>query len=267
MTGLFAAAVASMVDRRLRTAEAVTSETGLACLAAIPAAGDWNGLTRREASEMDNLVAYQPASAFASAIANLRTSIKLACPPDPGTDNHIIAFVSWTPDAGCSLIAMNLARLTQRMGRQVTVIDADIHGARRTLAGIEPLAASSLVGVLTSNTPVNAISFVDLDGVALLPARSHDAPDGAYVDFGERKVGRLLELVRVRGDVLVDLPPMEDCADAGAIARHADAVVVVVAAGRSTIDEVTQATRALRAVGANVIGAVLNGTAARGRAG
>jgi Mrp family chromosome partitioning ATPase len=63
--------------------------------------------------------------------------------------------------------------------------------------------------------------------------------------------------------VLVDLPPVADSVDAAAIARHADAVVVVVAAGRSTIDDVKQALRALRGVGANIVGAVLVDVPAR----
>lgn len=251
MTGLFAAAVAGMVDRRLRTPAAITQETGLACLATLPATGKGGGAPDRKAA--DELLAAEPDGAFAASVANLRTAIKLVCPPEPGTDHRIIAFAAWTPDAGSSLVCMSLARLTQRMGRHVTVVDADVHGH----AGSEPEAPNSLMGVLASNTPVSAMSFFDLDGVALLPARGEDVAPGTYVDFGERKVGRLLELVRAKGDVLVDLPPVADSVDAAAIARHADAVVVVVAAGRSTIDDVKQALRALRGVGANIIGAVL----------
>ena len=251
-------ALGSILDRRVRTAIQLTRETGIACLATVPEASDRNGSALRSAAEMDVLAVSHPESAFAAAVRDLRTSIKLAVSPEQIGGNHVIAFVSLAPNAGCSLLCMNLARLIQRGGKKVTVIDADLHGVERGLVGNDSLVGSTLVDALTKNDPVDQIVFLDLDGIAVLPARSLDTHSNYFVDLHDPKVAAILEFARSRGDVLLDLPPLSDSADARALAIQADAVVIVVTAGRSTIDEIKDAVRSLESLEANLIGAVIN---------
>ena len=251
-------ALGSILDRRVRTANQLTRETGIACLATVPEASDRNGSALRSAAEMDVLAVSHPESAFAAAVRDLRTSIKLAVSPEQIGGNHVIAFVSLAPNAGCSLLCMNLARLIQRGGKKVTVIDADLHGVERGLVGNDSLVGSTLVDALTKNDPVDQIVFLDLDGIAVLPARSLDTHSNYFVDLHDPKVAAILEFARSRGDVLLDLPPLSDSADARALAIQADAVVIVVTAGRSTIDEIKDAVRSLESLEANLIGAVIN---------
>lgn len=251
-------ALGSILDRRVKTAVQLTRETGIPCLAMVPEASKRNGLALRSAAEMDALAVSHPESAFAAAIRDMRTSIKLAFSPDQIEGNHVIAFVSRAPNAGCSLLCMNLARLIQRSGKKVTVIDADLHGEERGLVGNDSLVGSTLVDALTKNDPVDQIVFLDLDGIAVLPARSLDTHSNYFVDFHDPKVTMILDFARSRGDVLLDLPPLSDSADAKALAIQADAVVIVVTIGRSTIDEVKDAVRSLESVNANLIGTVIN---------
>ncbi|WP_168201743.1 Wzz/FepE/Etk N-terminal domain-containing protein [Phreatobacter aquaticus] len=263
MSGLFGIALASSLDRRVRNAATLTRETGLPCLAVVPAIADRSGVFRRNAMEVDPIAAFEPGSRFASAISNLRMSIKMSAMLPTSSENHTIALVSWAPDTGCSLLCLTLAELTRRLGKPVTVVDADVQGAHLSPSWGDTHGGSSLVGVLASHTPLHAIQFQNRDGVAVLPALTPDDRPDASVDFGDRSVGHLLDQLRARGDVLLALPPVADTADAAALARHADAVIIVVAAGRTTIDEVKDAARALRSVGAHVIGAVINGAQTR----
>lgn len=79
-----------------------------------------------------------------------------------------------------------------------------------------------------------------------------------YSPTSEIVESRLIETARISSDVLLDLPPLTGSTDALALAIHADAVVVVVTEGRTTIDEAIDTIQQLRRAGANVIGTVLN---------
>jgi len=246
-----------LLDRRLHTAEAVTSLTGLPCLATIPRVRPrrWAGpLLKRQ---KHNLVADDPGGEFARAIANLRAGIKLASPTGMSRPGEILALASWTQGTGCSFLAMNLARLAQCMGRRVTVIETDVEDARRSVVQPASAGLGSLVGFLSYRIPDADLRLEDLSGIARLPAWLPE--DGAaIVDFDGASMGRLLDDRRSRGDVVLDLAPLGEMAVAAALARRADAVIIVAAASRSTVDDVQAAARMLAAAGANVVGVVLN---------
>lgn len=265
-TGLCLLIFAGALDRRIRTARDLTARTGLACLGVVPATRMRTWLARMLKTQTDNLVALRPDDPFAAAVTNLRTSIRLAMPAGQGTGHGVVALVGWSRDVGTSLLSMNLARLNQRLGREVTVIDTDVRGAKQSAVELDSHGFSSVVGVLSLKIPESQIVFHDHEGVVHLPA--WNPVDGAaLVDFGCETMGRLIRHGRARGDVLLDLPPLAESTDAAVLARLADAVVLVVAAGRTTVDDVEAALRVLRAAGANVVGAVLNMAGPEGRAG
>ncbi|WP_439575013.1 hypothetical protein [Phreatobacter sp.] len=256
-TGLCLLIFAGALDRRIRTAGDLANRTGLPCLGTVPVARTRSWFTRMIKAQTDNLVVLRPDDGFALAVTNLRSAIRLAMPASQGSGHAVVALVGWSREVGCSLLSMNLARLSQRMGRDVMVIDADVRGAKTTVMEADSLGFSSLVGVLSLRTPESQIVFHDLDGVVHLPAWNPvDGP--ALVDFDSEAVMRLIRHGRARGDVLLDLPPLGESTDAAVLARRADAVLLVIAVGQTTVDDVEAALRVLRAAGANVIGAVLN---------
>ncbi len=77
--------------------------------------------------------------------------------------------------------------------------------------------------------------------------------------LGGAGMGRLLRELATRYDVVViDTPPVLAAADAEILAAQADAVLIVVRAGQTERPAATYAVQQLRAVGARVLGAVLN---------
>lgn len=256
-TGLCLLIFLGAVDRRIRTAGDLVDRTGLPCLGTIPLAKTRTWFSRMMKAQTDNLVVLRPDDGFAIAVTNLRSAIRLAMPANQGSGHGVLAMVGWSRDVGCTMLSMNLARLSQRMARDVTVIDADLRGARQTVMEPDTLGFSSLTGVLALRTPESQIVFHDLDGVVHLPA--WNPVDGAaLVDFDSDTMMRVIRHCRARGDVIMDLPPLRESTDAIVLARRADAVVLVAAAGRTTVDDIEAAQRVLRAAGANVVGAVLN---------
>ena len=59
--------------------------------------------------------------------------------------------------------------------------------------------------------------------------------------------------------VIVDLPALSRSSDAQAVGQMLDGVIVVVEAGRTTVDEVADCLTALRSAHTAVLGVVLNG--------
>jgi succinoglycan biosynthesis transport protein ExoP len=258
MSGLIATAVAEGFNRKIRTAQELTRDTELPCLALVPSESNWNGLSRRSDAEMDCLVVTHPASRFALAVRDMRTSIEIACSTLRMDKNLVVALVAWERDSGATLLSMNLAHLISRGGKHVTVFNSEENDTAGDMATYERPAPDSLVDALASNISPDQMTFSELDGISILRLHSSHVEMNHFANLSDPRVARIVEFARGRGQVLLDLPPLSESADALALAQHADAVVLIVAAGRTSADEVNDAMRSLRRVGANVVGAVLN---------
>jgi Mrp family chromosome partitioning ATPase/capsular polysaccharide biosynthesis protein len=255
-SALVAAALASMLDRRIRTADDIRRQPGLPLLGTIdvpkPAKQPiWH------LDELRSLGELKPSGAQAAAIANIRAAVKLSCPGRAGTDNHIIAIVGCSPGVGATAISLAMARFNRALGKRVTVIQTDVHREPRLLAGPSPRVGSSLVEAITGNTPVEAVPYVDLSGILFMPARSAGIASTRPIDLADRRMARLLDAATARGDVIIDLPPLSESPGSSAVARLADAVAVVVSSGRTTTDELRETMRILRSAGAVISGVVL----------
>jgi capsular exopolysaccharide synthesis family protein len=80
------------------------------------------------------------------------------------------------------------------------------------------------------------------------------------------RMAELLEKARAEFDtILIDSPPMLPIADARILARSADAVVLVVQAGRTTRDSARTVVNRFSEDGSVVLGAVLNSWTPAGR--
>ncbi|MFT3691031.1 hypothetical protein [Paenirhodobacter sp.] len=231
MSGLFVLSIRAALDPRVHQGATLERETGLPCLAVLP--------------PLRGVTAPLSDAPFAQAMRGLRTGIDLAAITDPMQGSRVTALASWAPGTGSGLICMSLARLVQDGGRRVTVVD----GAE----GPDSLSA------LYAAAPVlpGAVQAVDAEGVALVTAQALRACCGAAMsDIRDPGLAALLESLRAEGDVLLNLPPLRESAEALALARWADAVVVV-APEHGTFDEIAQAAAQLGKAGATPIGAVV----------
>lgn len=269
MSGLFAAAVAGAMDRKVRDAQRLGRQTGLSSLASVPEVRRWGRPSRRRALYMQRLVNADVQSSFSEAIRDMRAAIRLAYAPEREDGHQVIAFTSHRRDVGCSTLCMNLAHLIKRAGGAPTLIDADVRGnhfkesrgrAGGRLSSRFSYGSGALVDVLTGAARPDQLVVINVEGVALVPARSADPGANLAVDFADPHFAQILEVAVGRGDVILDLPPVMDGTDARVIARQADAVVLVVSASDTDLEEAAQAERLLRLAGARVVGVVVNRT-------
>ncbi len=170
-----------------------------------------------------------------------------------------LAVVGTAADTGKTLTAINLAiAIAADTERNALLVDLDLRKPRiHQRFGLEP--AAGIDDYLCGERPLTD-ALVRLDGyprLLVLPARQ---PLGNSSEL--LSTHRTEELIRemrgrYRDRVLVfDLPPVLEADDALAFARHVEAVLVVVAEGRTRRDDLLRTIELLHDV--PIVGTVLN---------
>jgi len=234
-------------DRKAHNAPDLSRDSGIACLGSIPMAPSPEIPLKVEPRHLE----------YVSAIHNLRTSLEIASTSRRSDQNMAIAFVSWSSGAGVSSVSRSLAQLISRSGRRTTLFknSLDLH-----TNSTEPHLGcpASLVDIALADFQFENFTIQEADGLVVFPIHSRDKNANLFTDFRNSRIQMILDAARLQGDVIFDLPALHETMDAMALCAYADAVVVVVAAEETTIEEVTEAVQLLRRRGANVIGTVLN---------
>ncbi|KQV12239.1 exopolysaccharide biosynthesis protein [Rhizobium sp. Root1203] len=238
------------LDRRIRNARELARDTGIVCLGSIPDSPGVDAVPLHVNSMQEKR--------FVAAIHDLRTSVEIACTGLRSERSIAIAIVSWSPNTGVTTLCSALSQLIIRGGGYVTLFQTS-EGRNPAATESRPTALSqSLADAAFTGLPLEQISFDHVNGVAVLPIHSRDANANLFADFRNPRVRRILDAARLKGDVLLDLPPLHGSMDALALAAFADAVIIVVRAEETTIEEVVDSAQLLRRAGANVVGAVIN---------
>jgi capsular exopolysaccharide synthesis family protein len=197
----------------------------------------------------------EPSSPAGEAYRVLRTHIRFALGDGGG---RTVCVVSCLPGEGRSLTAANLATALAREGRSTLLVDADLR--KPVLHRI--FQCDGYRGLTHAlERPESWMQAAKKTGVAhltLLAAGSRHPEPAELLSGGA--LGRILDEAREAFDaVVLDTPPLIPYADARIAAALSDGVLMVVGAGKVKRRQVTEALGHLRQVGANVLGAVVNG--------
>ncbi|WP_189337473.1 polysaccharide biosynthesis tyrosine autokinase [Arthrobacter sp. AFG7.2] len=166
---------------------------------------------------------------------------------------------SSVPGEGKTLIATNLAIMLAESGTRVLLVDADLRRPRvAEYLGLD--GSVGLSGVLShSVTLEDAIQKWGPDGAL------HVLPSGSTVSnpselLGSPNMEKLIARTETAYEVVViDTPPLLPVTDPAILGAKASGVVLVVSAdGRTTRGDVSQAVVNLEAVGAQLLGVVVN---------
>ncbi|WFS03316.1 Wzz/FepE/Etk N-terminal domain-containing protein [Rhizobium tumorigenes] len=246
-------------NRKIRDAKELTRDTGLVCLGIIPKIVPRHKGGRRPEREKGSLVVREPRGSYASAIRDLRTSIEIACGSFRAEKSIVVALASWEGSSGITSLSRGLAELISHSGRQVTLFAGENAGRPRPISDVTS-APSSLAEILVNGARLENIKFEGegSNSICVLPIYSANTEFNFFADFRDRRVTRIVDAARTRGDVLIDLPPLSASSDALALSLHADVVVVVVQAGKTTTEEAVEIVQRMRRSGANVIGTVIH---------
>lgn len=161
------------------------------------------------------------------------------------------------PAEGKSTTAANLAVAFAQQGHRVLLLDCDLRRPRlHEVFGHaqEPGLTNALIGDASA---AELVRPTEIDGLAILAAGTIP-PNPAELLGSARARGLLDELSSAYELVIIDTPPVHVASDATILGRHADGALLVVRAGHTQPAAVRHALHQLAAVGARVVGTVLN---------
>jgi capsular exopolysaccharide synthesis family protein len=159
---------------------------------------------------------------------------------------------------GKSTTVANLAAVMAQAGQRVVVVSCDLRRPRaHHFFGLpnDPGFTSVLLGQCSLLDAVQRVP--QLPNIVLVP--SGPVPPNPSELLASKKAKQLFEQLESAADlVIIDCPPVLPVTDAQVLSEVADAVLLVVAAGRTTGREVQHAVRGLEQVNAPLIGTVFN---------
>ena len=196
---------------------------------------------------------FDPAGAASEAYRSLRTTLLYAVANTPPT---VILITSPGLMDGKSTTCANLAVMLAQAGKETLVIDGDLHKpSLHKVFGVPNV--KGMVDVLSGEYDLSEMCTEPLPGLKLL-STGPIPPDPAELLISGG-LASLVDRARQLFDyVLIDSPPTELVSDPMIIATQADAVMLVVDSEETSKISMHRAVHDLEAVGANVVGTVIN---------
>ena len=194
-----------------------------------------------------------PAAVASEAYRSLRTSLLYAVANAPPT---VILITSPGLMDGKSTTCANLAVVLAQAGKETLVIDGDLHEpSLHKIFGVPNV--NGMVNVLSGEYDLSEMCTEPFPGLKVL-STGPIPPNPAELLISGR-LAPLIGQARLLFDyVLIDSPPTESVSDPMIIATQADAVILVLNSEETGKGSLHKAMRNLEAVGANVLGTVIN---------
>lgn len=247
LIGMALALMQEQLDDGYRSGEDLELDLGASVLALIPQVKRRRLLRKRP----DQYAIDRPESAYAESLRSIDTGLRLS---NVAQSPRSVLLTSALPDEGKSTLALSMGRLLAKGGRPVLVVEADMRRPRiaRTL-GLT--GEGGLVEVLLGEVSEHDVIQEDPEsGLHVMAAGGRDVASPPNL-LGSEPMGDLLSRLETHYDlVIIDTAPLLVVSDGRAMARHADAVILLVRWATTKREIARTALRQLRDAGANLAG-------------
>ncbi len=201
-----------------------------------------------------------PQSPRAESFRQLRTNLQFA---NVTQGAKTVLVTSSVPGEGKSTTATNLAIALAEAGQSVCLIDADL---RRPMVneylGLD--RSAGLTTALVGSADVNELLQPWGEGRLYVLASGQIPPNPSEL-LGSVAMKQLLEVLEdIFDSIVIDAPPLLPVTDAAVLSQHVGGVIVVVGSQKLRQQELEKSLNALKMVGSNILGIVLNGLPAKG---
>jgi capsular exopolysaccharide synthesis family protein len=237
------------LDGRMRSIEEIQTVIGLPILGVVPVmTGRRTAIARAMAVHLD------PHSPVAESYRTIRTAVYFGA---NGAACRTLLITSPEPGDGKTTSASNLAIAIAQTGRSVLLLDADFRKPTQH-KNLDIKDAVGLSSVLAGREPLErAIQRTGVEGLDILPCGPIPANPSEILN--SREFGELVDSLASRYDHIVfDSPPVNSVTDARILGAVCDATILILRADKSTRKAGEHARNALLAVGARILGAVVN---------
>lgn len=251
MLSLMAVFGIEMLDNRLRSADQLSRLFGLRTLSMLPLIPKSIGTTLD-----DNPVVVDPQSLFAEVARGLAGEVEDM--REPGVGAQSVLVTSPMPGDGKSSVALTLAAAAAAMGRRTIVVDLDLRRPGPSVLRAIQAASDTpdLIEMLKDDGGARRlISPSDSSKPLVLSTTDRISNPAAALIHG-RQIGRLLLELRSDFDLIViNAPAILAVRDARVLSGIADATVIVIRWGGTTVEQLRAA---LQLVQNDVMGAVFH---------
>jgi capsular exopolysaccharide synthesis family protein len=257
--GVGLAYLAEVTDKSFRTPEEIRRRLGLPIVGHIPFTACAGGAAGQAAAghlDASLLTYHRPAAVEVEAYKSLRTALYFST---RGERHKVIQVTSPSAGDGKTTLAANLAVCIAQSGKTVVLVDADCRRPRlHRLFGLR--AGLGLTSVIVGECgPQEAVLPTAVPHLAVLPCGPR--PTNPAELLTSPKFEELLNELRGQYDfVVVDSPPLLAVTDPCVVAARADGVLLTIRVSKNGRPSAERAKEMLAALGANVLGVVVNGT-------
>ena len=195
----------------------------------------------------------EPRGAASEAYRSLRTNLLYSFVDTP---RQVIVITSSGPQEGKSTTCANLGVLMSQVDKRTIIVDCDL---RKPVMHkfFQVRNTEGIVDVLAGERSLEEVWQEPLPGLKLVTV-GRVPPNPADL-LGSQRLSAFLASVREEFDyVLVDAPPAGVVTDAAVLAPQGDGVLVVLDAQNTRKGALRRSIRSLNAVGANILGTVMN---------
>jgi len=249
VVGCVLAYLRDWLDQRLRSAEEIKHVLQIPILGVVP-----HIIGARTPSQRGLQLHLDPMSDVAEAYRTIRTGVYFGT---PGGAAKTLLITSPAPGDGKSTLASNLGVAMAQAGNRILLLDADFrkpmqHKIFNLTKGVglsSVLAGSISLEEAIQETVVGNLHVLPCGPIPANPSEILNSQSFADV---------LDQLVDRYDHVLLDSPPVLPVTDARILAASCDATILAVRAEKSTRKGATHARDTLVAVGARLIGCVVN---------
>ncbi|WP_062071331.1 polysaccharide biosynthesis tyrosine autokinase [Demequina sediminicola] len=249
--GITYALVRASLDRRLRTPASIAKEFTLPVIGTIP--HDASIAKRGVASAT-------PDFATDESIRELRTNLQFM---DVDNPPRILTVTSPLPGDGKSTATIKLAQAIAESGQKVIVVDGDLRRSK-IVEYLDLVQGAGLTDVLVGRAQVEDVLQPYGATGNLWVLGSGSTPPNPSELLGSSTMRETLRKLDASAMVLIDAPPLIPVTDAAILTARTDGALVVVRAGRTTIDILDRALASIDKVRGRALGVILTGMARSG---